>query len=93
MIRHSQLLSKKYHGYVLVYEATTGHYPIGYHPTIQPKTISTKRLYIYGNKMGMYGLPQSGKITNDNLKLHISKCGYDPAPITPGLWQYQMLRL
>ena len=38
---------------------------------------------------GMYGLPQTGKIANDKLKLHLEKFGYDPAPITPGLWRHQ----
>ena len=38
---------------------------------------------------GMYGLPQAGKIENDKLKIHLAKFGYDPAPITPGLWQHQ----
>ena len=27
---------------------------------------------------GMYGLPQSGKISNDKLKLHLDKFGYKP---------------
>ena len=38
---------------------------------------------------GMYGLPQAEKITNDTLKLHLTKFGYEPAPITPGLWWHQ----
>ena len=37
----------------------------------------------------MYGLPQAGKIANDKLKIHMAKFGYNPAPITPGLWQHQ----
>ena len=37
----------------------------------------------------MYGLPQAGKITNDKLKLHPAKFGYEPEPITSGLWQNQ----
>ena len=38
---------------------------------------------------GMCGLPQSGKIENDKLKLHLEKFGYEPAPITPCLWRHQ----
>ena len=38
---------------------------------------------------GIYGLPQSGKIANDKLNLHLAKICYEPAPITPGLWWYQ----
>ena len=30
-----------------------------------------------------------GKISNDKLKLHLSKFGYEPAPITPGMWRHQ----
>ena len=37
---------------------------------------------------GMYGLPQAGKIANDKPKLHLAKFGYEPAPITPGLWRH-----
>ena len=38
---------------------------------------------------GMYGLPQTGKIANDKIKLHLAKFGYEPSPITPGLWSHQ----
>ena len=37
----------------------------------------------------MYGLPQAGKFSNDKLKLHLAKFGYESAPITPGLWRHQ----
>ena len=37
----------------------------------------------------MYGLSQAGKIVNDKLKLHLAKFGYEPAPITLGLWWHQ----
>ena len=37
----------------------------------------------------MYGLPQVRKIENDKLKLHLAKFGYEPSPITPGLWWNQ----
>ena len=37
----------------------------------------------------MYVLPPTGKIANDTLKLHLAKFGYEPAPITPGLWRHQ----
>ena len=37
----------------------------------------------------MYGLTQAGKIANDKIKLHLSKFGYEPAPITPGLRRHQ----
>ena len=37
----------------------------------------------------MYGLPQSGKIANDKLKIYMAKFGYEPAPIAPGLWWHQ----
>ena len=33
----------------------------------------------------MYG----AKFANDKLKLHLAKFGYEPAPITPGLWRHQ----
>ena len=37
----------------------------------------------------MYELTQAGKIANDKLKLHLANFGYEPAPITPGLWRHQ----
>ena len=37
----------------------------------------------------MYGISQAGKIANYILKLHMDKFGYEPAPITPGLWRHQ----
>ena len=37
----------------------------------------------------MYGLPQADNIANDKLKVHLSKFGYEPAPITPGLLWHQ----
>ena len=37
---------------------------------------------------GKYGLPQAGKISNDKLKLHLAKFGYEQARITPGLWRH-----
>ena len=35
---------------------------------------------------GMYGLPKTVNISNDKLKQHLSKFGYEKAPTTPGLW-------
>ena len=42
---------------------------------------------------GVYGIPQAGKITNYKLKIHLAKFGYEPAPITPGLWRQQTFPL
>ena len=41
----------------------------------------------------VHWLPQAGKIANDKIKLHLAKFGYDPAPITSGLWRHQTLPL
>jgi len=38
---------------------------------------------------GMYGLPQAGKIANDELKKHLLPFGYQPCPRTPGLWKHK----
>ena len=37
----------------------------------------------------MYGLPQAVNISNDKLKQHLEKFGYDSSPITTGLWRNQ----
>ena len=36
----------------------------------------------------MYGLFQAGIIANTALKGHLRPFGYEPAPITPGLWRH-----
>ena len=41
----------------------------------------------------MYGLSHAGNFSNDKLKQNLSKFGYDPATITPGLWQHQICTL
>ena len=38
---------------------------------------------------GIYGLTKAGKISNDKIKLHLSKFGYETAPIAPGLRRHQ----
>eukprot|EP00957_Ditylum_brightwellii_P011867 894302-Ditylum_brightwellii.AAC.1 len=37
----------------------------------------------------MYGLPQAGKIANDQLIKHLAKFGYSPAQHTPVLWKHK----
>jgi len=39
-------------------------------------------------RRGMYGLPQAGKIANDQLIKLLATHGYRPVPITPGLWRH-----
>jgi hypothetical protein len=38
---------------------------------------------------GMYGLPQSGILANDNLFIHLEKDGYVQLPNTPGIFTHQ----
>ena len=37
----------------------------------------------------MYGLSQSGRIANVDLRKHLAKYNYYPTKRTPGQWQYQ----
>jgi hypothetical protein len=39
-------------------------------------------------RKGMYGLPQAGRIANDQLIAKLTPHGYAPVPITPGLWKH-----
>jgi len=39
-------------------------------------------------RRGMYGLPQAGKIANDQLQKFLLPHGYQPCPFTPGLWHH-----
>jgi len=46
--------------------------------------------YVYVEiRRGMYGLPQAGRIANDQLIKFMEPHGYYPAPITPGLWKHK----
>jgi hypothetical protein len=38
-------------------------------------------------RKGMYGLPQDGKLANNQLIGALVPYGYRPVPITPGLWR------
>jgi hypothetical protein len=40
-------------------------------------------------RKGMYGLPQAGKLANQQLTTHLGKYGYKPTANTPGLWQHE----
>jgi hypothetical protein len=45
--------------------------------------------YIYIEiRKGMYGLPQAGKLANQQLTTHLAKYGYKPTEHTPGLWRH-----
>ena len=37
---------------------------------------------------GMYGLPQAGRLANDQLVKFLAPHGYHPAALTPGLWTH-----
>jgi hypothetical protein len=39
---------------------------------------------------GMYGLPQSGSNSHDELKEHLNKEGYFKSPLVPALWMHKM---
>jgi hypothetical protein len=36
----------------------------------------------------MYGLPQAGKLANDQLRKFLAPYGYAPCTVTPGLWTH-----
>eukprot|EP00957_Ditylum_brightwellii_P058094 4405855-Ditylum_brightwellii.AAC.1 len=40
-------------------------------------------------RKGMYGLPQTGKIANNQLVKHLKQYGYRPTKHTPGLWKHK----
>ena len=44
-------------------------------------------LYVRVEK-GIYGLVQAGIIAHTALNEHLQLFGYEPAPITPGLWHH-----
>ena len=89
MRRNLQLLFEQSHGQTQVYETTTGNYPRVNHPKIQSQKLNTQRFCIYRNKKGDLWNTPSTKIENDRLNLHLSKFGYETAPINPGMWRHQ----
>ena len=40
-------------------------------------------------RKGMYGLPQAGRLANDQLVAKLAPQGYHPCPLTPGLWRHE----
>jgi hypothetical protein len=40
-------------------------------------------------RRGMYGLPQAGKLANDQLIKFLAPHGYTPVALTPGLWTHK----
>ena len=40
-------------------------------------------------RRGMYGLPQAGRLANNQLIKKLAPHGYVPCPLTPGLWKHQ----
>ena len=45
--------------------------------------------YVYVEiRRGMYGLPQAGRLANDQLIAFLAPHGYRPVPLTPGLWRH-----
>jgi hypothetical protein len=46
--------------------------------------------YVYAEiRCGMYGLPQAGKIANDELVPHLAEYGYEQCPHTHGLFRHK----
>jgi hypothetical protein len=40
-------------------------------------------------RKGMYGLPQAGKLANNQLIAALAPFGYQPVPLTAGLWRHK----
>lgn len=38
---------------------------------------------------GMYGLPQAGRLANEQLQEYLVPFGYTPTKCTPGLWKHK----
>lgn len=53
-----------------------------------------KNGFVYAEvRKGMYGFPQSGRIAHDRFKKFLEPHGYEPMPITPGLWRHKQSNL
>ena len=56
------------------------------------KIVHDGQIYIEISK-GMYGLPQAGKIANQELIKHLAKFGYHQCRQTPGLWKHRTRKI
>ena len=52
------------------------------------KDLTTDGFVFVEIRRGMYGLPQAGRIANDQLVAFLAPHGYHPVAITPGLWKH-----
>jgi hypothetical protein len=50
--------------------------------------VTNNKVYVEVSK-GIYGLPQAGKLANDQLIRHLAPYGYAPVPHTAGLWKHE----
>ena len=53
------------------------------------RNLSHKGFVCMEIQKGTHELPRAGKISNVKPNLHLAKFGYNPAPITKGLWRHQ----
>jgi hypothetical protein len=53
---------------------------------LREKATKNGSIYIRA-KHGVYGLPQAGLLTNELLKKHLNKYGYQQSKLVPGLWK------
>ena len=56
--------------------------------TMYKHLIHKDHIYLEVSK-GIYGLPQAGKLANEQLIRHLAPYGYAPCSITPGLWKHE----
>jgi hypothetical protein len=50
--------------------------------------VKNGKVYVEVSK-GIYGLPQAGKLANEQLIRHLAPFGYSPVPQTAGLWKHE----
>ena len=50
--------------------------------------VVNRKVYVEVSK-GIYGLPQAGKLANEQLIRHLEPFGYAPCPHTAGLWTHK----
>jgi hypothetical protein len=49
--------------------------------------VTNGKVYVEVSK-GIYGLPQAGKLANEQLIWHLAPFGYSPVPQMAGLWKH-----
>ena len=84
-----RFLPEKYDGWSIIYHDTHINDTTVIFGQIQSQVKSAQWIHIHTwVTKGIYGLPQAGRISHNNLLKHLDPYGYLHSSRTPGLWKH-----